>query len=105
MKQVNQVGVDVDSEALVCAMQRAGQRLPLARFANCALPFTQAAACPSLGRLVSETVRRRKDEQHVGDKESEKDRQKDFDRLLHTTQVEHQQQQHQSDLGGELDSL
>jgi hypothetical protein len=29
MKQVNQVGVDVDSQQLVCAMQRAGQRLPL----------------------------------------------------------------------------
>jgi transposase len=36
MKQVNQVGVDVDSEELVCVMQRAGQRLPLARFANTA---------------------------------------------------------------------
>ena len=36
MKQVTQVGVDVDSEALVCAMQRAGQRQPLARFANTA---------------------------------------------------------------------
>jgi transposase len=36
MKQVNQIGVDVDSEALVCVMQRAGQRLPLARFANTA---------------------------------------------------------------------
>jgi transposase len=36
MKQVNQVGVDVDSEALVCMMQRAGQRLPLVRFANTA---------------------------------------------------------------------
>ena len=36
MKQVNEIGVDVDSEALVCAMQRAGQRLPLARFANSA---------------------------------------------------------------------
>jgi transposase len=34
MKQVNQIGVDVDSEELVCAMQRVGQRLPLARFAN-----------------------------------------------------------------------
>jgi transposase len=34
MKQVTQVGVDVDSEELVCAMQRAGQRQPLARFAN-----------------------------------------------------------------------
>ena len=34
MKQVSQVGVDVDSEALVCAMRRAGQRLPLATFAN-----------------------------------------------------------------------
>jgi transposase len=36
MKQVNQVGVDVDSEKLVCAIQRAGQRLPLATFANTA---------------------------------------------------------------------
>jgi transposase len=36
MKQVNQIGVDVDSEELVCAMQCAGQRLPLARFANTA---------------------------------------------------------------------
>lgn len=36
MKQVNQIGVDVDSEALVSAMQRAGQRLPLATFANTA---------------------------------------------------------------------
>ena len=36
MKQVNQIGVDVDSEELVCAMQRVGQRLPLARFANTA---------------------------------------------------------------------
>jgi transposase len=36
MKQVNEVGVDVDSQALVCALQRAGQRLPLARFANTA---------------------------------------------------------------------
>jgi transposase len=36
MKQVTQVGVDVDSEALVCAMQRAEQRLPLATFANTA---------------------------------------------------------------------
>jgi transposase len=36
MKQVNQVGVDVDSEALVCAMQRAEQRMPLTRFANSA---------------------------------------------------------------------
>jgi len=36
MKQVSQVGVDVDSEELVCAMQRAGQRLPLAIFANTA---------------------------------------------------------------------
>ena len=30
MKQVNQVGVDVDSQELVCAMQRGGQRMPLA---------------------------------------------------------------------------
>jgi transposase len=36
MKQVSQVGVDVDSEELVCAMKRAGERLPLARFANTA---------------------------------------------------------------------
>ena len=36
MKQVSQVGIDVDSEELVCAMQRAGQRLPVARFANTA---------------------------------------------------------------------
>ena len=36
MKQVNQVGVDVDSEKLVCATQRAGQRMPLATFANTA---------------------------------------------------------------------
>src|SRR6266852_1377259 len=36
MKQVNQVGVDVDSEALVSMMQRGGPRLPLARFANSA---------------------------------------------------------------------
>jgi transposase len=34
MKQVSQVGVDVDSEELVCAMKRAEQRLPLTRFAN-----------------------------------------------------------------------
>ena len=36
MKQVSQVGVDVDSEALVSMMQHGGQRLPLARFANIA---------------------------------------------------------------------
>ena len=36
MKQVNRVGVDVDSEALVCMMKRAGQALPLATFANTA---------------------------------------------------------------------
>jgi transposase len=36
MKQVSQVGVDVDSEELVCMMKRAGQRLPLATFANTA---------------------------------------------------------------------
>ena len=36
MRQVSQVGVDVDSQELVCAMQRAGQRLPLASFANTA---------------------------------------------------------------------
>jgi transposase len=34
MKQVTQIGVDVDSKELVCATQRAGQRLPLATFAN-----------------------------------------------------------------------
>jgi transposase len=36
MKQVSQVGVDVGSEELVCMMQRGGQRLPLATFANTA---------------------------------------------------------------------
>jgi hypothetical protein len=36
MKQVNQIGVGVDSEELVRMMQRAGQGLPLARFANTA---------------------------------------------------------------------
>ena len=36
MKQVSQVGVDVDSEKLVCAMQQAGQGMPLATFANTA---------------------------------------------------------------------
>ena len=36
MKQVTQIGVDVDSEELVCAMQRAGQRQPLATFGNAA---------------------------------------------------------------------
>jgi transposase len=36
MKQVNQIGVDVDSEELVCAMERAGQRVPVATFANTA---------------------------------------------------------------------
>ena len=36
MKQVNDIGVDVDSEKLVCAMQRAEQRQPLATFANTA---------------------------------------------------------------------
>ena len=36
MKQVNQVGVDVDSEELVCVMQRAAERMPLATFANTA---------------------------------------------------------------------
>jgi len=36
MKQVNQVGVDVDSEKLVCARQCAGHRMPLATFANTA---------------------------------------------------------------------
>jgi transposase len=41
MKQVTQVGVDVDSEEVVCAMQRAGQRQPLARFANAAAGHQQ----------------------------------------------------------------
>ena len=36
MKQVNQVGVDVDSQQLVCAMQCAEQRAPIATFANTA---------------------------------------------------------------------
>jgi transposase len=37
MKQVSQVGVDVDSKLLVCAMQRrAGQRSPVASFSNSA---------------------------------------------------------------------
>lgn len=36
MKQVSQVGVDVDSEKLMCAMQCAGHRMPLATFANTA---------------------------------------------------------------------
>jgi transposase len=36
MKQVNQIGVDVDSQELICVMQRAEQRTPLATFANTA---------------------------------------------------------------------
>jgi transposase len=36
MKQVTQIGVDVDSEELVCVMQRAEERMPLATFANTA---------------------------------------------------------------------
>ena len=36
MKQATQIGVDVDSEELVCATKHAGQRLPLATFANTA---------------------------------------------------------------------
>ena len=36
MKQVNQIGVDVDSQELICALQRAGQRMPPATFANTA---------------------------------------------------------------------
>lgn len=36
MKQVNDVGVDVDSQELVCVMQRDGERVPLATFANTA---------------------------------------------------------------------
>jgi transposase len=41
MKQVTQVGVDVDSEKLVCLMQRAEQRQPLATFANTAVGHRQ----------------------------------------------------------------
>lgn len=36
MKQVNQIGVDVDSQELVCAMQCGEQRAPIATFANTA---------------------------------------------------------------------
>ena len=36
MKQVNEVGVDLDSQELVCLMQHAGQRVPLATFVNTA---------------------------------------------------------------------
>lgn len=36
MKQVNQIGIDVNSEQLVCLMQRAGQRMPPARIVNSA---------------------------------------------------------------------
>ena len=36
MNQVNDVGVDVDSKELVCALQCAGQRVPLTVFANTA---------------------------------------------------------------------
>jgi hypothetical protein len=36
MKQVNDVGVDVDSKELVCAKQCAGQRAPLTAFTNTA---------------------------------------------------------------------
>ena len=36
MKQVSQIGVDVDSEELVCVMQVAEERMPLATFANTA---------------------------------------------------------------------
>ena len=36
MKQVNQIGVDVDSQELVCAMQCGEQRVPIAMFANTA---------------------------------------------------------------------
>jgi len=36
MKQVNQIGVDVDSQELVCAMQCGAQRVPIAMFANTA---------------------------------------------------------------------
>jgi transposase len=53
MKQVNQIGVDVDSEELVCAMQHAGQRVPLARFANTVaghqkfIRWATKGACPA----------------------------------------------------------
>jgi transposase len=53
MKQVNQVGVDVDSEKLVSAIQRAGQRLPLATFANTAaghrkfIHWATKGSCPA----------------------------------------------------------
>jgi transposase len=36
MKQVSEIGVDVDSEELVCAAKHVGQRLPLATFVNTA---------------------------------------------------------------------
>src|SRR5512143_2613581 len=36
MKQVNQIGVDVDAQELMCATERARQRLPVATFANTA---------------------------------------------------------------------
>ena len=49
MKQVTQVGVDVDSKALVCASQRAGQRQPLARFANTAAGHKQFIRWASKG--------------------------------------------------------
>jgi transposase len=49
MKQVNQIGVDVGSEELVCAMQRAGQRLPLATFANTAAGHKKFIRCATKG--------------------------------------------------------
>ena len=48
MKQVNQVGVDVDSEALVCMMKRAGQPQPLARFAQ----NTRLTVLPGVGHMI-----------------------------------------------------
>jgi transposase len=41
MKQVNAVGVDVGAQQLVCAMQQAGQPLPLVTFANTAAGHRQ----------------------------------------------------------------
>ena len=41
MKPTNHVGVDVASKELVCAMERAGQRMPIATFANSAAGHRQ----------------------------------------------------------------
>jgi hypothetical protein len=51
MKQVNQVGADVDSEELVCAMQRTGQRMPLATFANSGMQRAKTDAVDAGGIL------------------------------------------------------